>query len=335
MSSLDIKKFKKILQKYDITLIDYYISDKKCMFIKVFINITSEFLLIYIPSRLRFETNSNNSYDIIEIEENGDLDDYSSSSKIPNIEKIDEEKSHSKYEELTKKYKKNISLEDSDEPLTRKIKRQLHRLKIPFSSLKYDIVVQYNKYFGVSFGDTTSIYMIKNYDNSLKINRQVSYLVNLNDLIENIDNVGEEIENIKQQFYDIVNNSSFSNFQSIKDIWKTPVDYDIFFSKKEEYKKSLEEYKYLYVKLKEKENELIKEYQKLSSNNDDAYKRTTNEGKIQKQMNELFYSKNDVIKKGMIVITKYHKNLLILEEVSFDNSIMIDRVHKNFQLLKE
>lgn len=338
MSSLDIKKFKKILQKYDITIVEYYISDGKCMFIKAFINDISEFLLVYIPSKLRFEIDANNMFDITEIEEKSDLDDYSSSSKAPNMDKIDEEKSYSKYDELTKKYKSSsISLEGSDEPLTRRLKRQLSRLKIPFSSLKYDIAIQYSKYIGVSFGDTISIYIIKNYSNSLKISKNIIYFINLNDLINDIDEVGEQVGNVKTQFYDIIRNVSYSNLQSIRESWLNK-DYESIFngivSKKDEYKNSIEEYKNLYSTLKKKEDDLLKEYYKITKM-DDAYKRTSVEGKIQKQMNELFFSKNDIIKKGMILVSKYHKNLLTIEEVSFDNSVMIDRMTKNFQQLRD
>jgi hypothetical protein len=277
-------------------------------------------------------------YDIIEIEETNELDDYSKNSKVPNMTKIDEEKSYSKYDELTKKYKSStISLEGSDEPLTRRIKRQLSRLKIPFSSLKYDIAIQYNKYFGVSFGDTLSIYSIKNYENQLKISKQILYFVNLNDLIEEIDEVNTQVENIKDQFYNILKNISSSNLQIIRELWSNK-DYENIFSnialKKEEYKKSIEEFKSLYQAIKEKEEFLIKQYQKLMKT-DDIYKKTSNEGKIQKQMNDLFFSKTDVIKNGMIIATKYHKNILTIEEVSFDNSVMIERINKNFQQLKE
>jgi len=146
MSGLDIKKFKKILQKYDISIIEYYNIDKKCAIIKAFINSICEFIIIYIPSKIRFEIDVQNCYEIVELSENSDNDDYSNSSKIPNMQKIDEEKSVSKYEELTRKYKTNISLDGSDEPITRKIKRQINRLKIPFSSLEYDIGISNGKF---------------------------------------------------------------------------------------------------------------------------------------------------------------------------------------------
>lgn len=334
--SLDIKKLKKILQKYDISIIEYYNIDKKCAFIKAFINSICEFLIIYIPSKLRFEIESQNLYEIIELSENTENDDYSNSSKVPNMEKIDEEKSVSKYEELTRKYKTNISLDGSDEPIPRKIKRQLNRLRIPFSSLEYDIAISHNKYLGVSFGESVSIFNIKNYNvNNLNHTRNVMYLVNITNLIKKIDEIQENIDTIKTQFYDIIQNVCISNFHTINQYGNLfTKNYDYIVNKKEEYKSSIQDYKSLYKKIKDKEDDIINEYNKVQSL-DDVIKRKAMTVKCQKEIDQIFYSKSDIIKKGIILVSKYHKNLLISEEVSFDNSIMIDRVYKNFEQLKE
>lgn len=332
--SVDIKKFKKILQKNDISIIDYYRLDGKCALIKTFLNSVCEFLLIYISSKIRFEIEGDNVYDITEIEDDiSDLDDYSTTSKMPNMEKIDEEKSLSKYNELTKKYKVNISLEDSDEPIPRKIKRQINRLKIPFSSLQYDIAIQNNKYIGASFGDSTSIYQIKNY--SSKNTKKIMYLSNLNDLIEQMEEINDNIQTIKTQFYNILNNVSTSNFNNISNLDKK---YEIIYKnisiKKDEYNDSINDYKKLYQTIKDKESIIISNYQKMLKT-EDSIKRSSLESKYQKEMNELFFTKNDIIKKGIVLISKYHKIVLISEEVSFDNSVMIEKVNKNFESLKE
>ena len=335
MSGLDIKKFKKILQKYDISIIEYYSIDKKCAIIKAFINSICEFLIIYIPSKIRFEIESQNCYEIVEIEDNTDNDDYSSSTKIPNMQKIDEEKSISKYEELTNKYKTNISLDGSDEPIPRKIKRQLNRLKIPFSSLEYDIGISNGKFLGVSFGDSDSIFNIKNYKVNPSSPRNVMYLININDLIKKIDDIQENVNCMKSQFYDIIHNVSVSNFQSINSYGNLfSKSYDSILLKKDEYKKSIIDYQNIYKKIKDKEEEIISEYHK-SQSLDDIIKKKAMTEKYQKEIDQIFYSKNDVIKKGMILVSKYQKNMLTMEEVSFDNSIMIDRIYKNFDQLKD
>jgi hypothetical protein len=340
--SLDIKKFKKILQKFDIAILEYYAIDKKCSLIKCFINSICEFLLIYIPSKIRFQIDAQNLYDIVEIDERSDNDDYSSSSKVPNMQNIDEEKSVSKYEEMTKKYKTNISLDGSDEPIPRKLKRQMTRLKIPFSNLEYDIAINNGKYIGVSFGDSISIFHIKNYNGH---NKQIMYLINVNSLIKNIDDVEDNVNNIKTQFYEIIRNITVSNFNSLTDNTGNIFNknYDVFISglvsKKDDYKKSIQEYNILYKKIKDKENTIIGEYQKITSDtsrgSDDMIKIKAMSSKCQKELNDVFYSKNDAIKKGILLVNKYQRSLLTLEEVSFDNSIMIDRVNKNFEQLKE
>lgn len=332
--SLDIKKFKKILNKFNISIIDYYIIDKKCAMIKAFIDSICEFLIIYIPSKIRFEIDAQNIYEIVEIEDKTDNDDYSSSSKVPNMQKIDEEKSLSKYDEMTKKYKTNICLDGSDEPIPRKIKRQINRLKIPFSSLDYDIGIVYNKYMAISFGDSVSIYHIKNYNGT---SRNIMYFINVNSLIKKIDEVEDNVDSIKKQFYDIIQSISISNFNSINEsklvLPSSMPSITSINLKKEDYKKSIQDYQNIYQKIKEKQDNIINEYNKISQ--DDIIKTKAILLKYQKELNEVFYSKTDIIKKGMVLVSKYQKNILILEEVSFDNSIMIDRVSKNFDKLKE
>jgi hypothetical protein len=338
--SLDIKKFKKILQKFDISIIEYYSIDGKCAMIKAFIDSICEFLLIYIPSKIRFSLDAQNIYEIVEIDEHSENDDYSKSSKVPNMSKInniDEEKSVSKYEELTRKYKTNISLDGSDEPIPRKIKRQLNRLKIPFSSLDYDIGVSNGKYIGLSFGDSESIFQIKKYKNNG--DRNIMYLINVDSLVKKIDDINEQIECIKSQFYDIIQNVSISNFNSITiSDSNNKVKYESYFSgialKKNEYKSSIEEYQNLYKQIKKKQESIINEYQKVSKIEDPIQAKSM-VTKYQKELDQIFYTKTDIIKKGIILISKYQKNLLSLEEVSFDNSIMIDRVNKNFEQLRE
>jgi hypothetical protein len=199
--------------------------------------------------------------------------------------------------------------------------------------LPYDISTQNNKYIGVSFGDSISIYQIKNY--TTKNQKQIMYLSNISDLIENIEEVNDNIQLIKKQFYDILKNVSIFNFNTISSENKKYEDISQNISiKKDDYNKSIEEYKKLYQTIKQKEDVILNNYQKMLKT-EDALKRTSLESKYQKEMNDLFYTKNDIIKKGIVLISKYHKIILITEEVSFDNSVMIERVNKNFELLKE
>ena len=177
------------------------------------------------------------------------------------------------------------------------------------------------------------MYSIKG--NNQPNNRSILYLVNAKDFIEKMEDITDEINIIKTQFYDILKKVSLSNLSGISnevDDYQNIVHRLV--EKRGEYEKSFIGYKDLFQKVKDKEEEIIDKFQKVVAN-EQGVKRSTLENKIQTDLNELFKEKNDVIKSGIILSNKFQKNLLILEETTFDNSVMIERVNKNFQQMKE
>ena len=315
-------------------ILEYYLLDNQCCMMKCFLNKICDFLIIYIPTKLRFPVSGIlNIYHLEEIEENTENDDYSKSSKVPDMENIDEEKSVSTYQELTKKYKTAITLEGTEEPISRKLKRQLNRVRIPFQRLSYDISLQHGKFLYVSFGDNIGMYSIKGYTQSNT--RTVLYLINAKEFIEKIEEITDDINIIKIQFYDILKKVSLSNLAGISNEMD---DYQNIIKKitekRGDYEKSFTEYKHLFENVKEQEDDIIEKFQKVVKN-EDGIKRATLESKIQRDLNDLFQTKNEIIKKGIVLSSKFQKNLLILEETSFDNSVMIERVNKNFQQMKD
>jgi hypothetical protein len=334
--SLDWKKVKKVLDKNHITPLEFFCLDEECAFIKCFLNKNSEFMFIYVPSKHRFPVNNENGekiYPIEDADETTASDDYSKSSKVPDMETIEEDKSVTSYKELTKKYQKNISLEGNDEPVPRKIKRQIERLKIPFARLSYDIGLQTGKCLCFSFGDDISLFSIKGYEVGKE--KIFFYLINLTDFIEKVEDLQDEIGIIREQFYEIINRVSVSNMESIS----SEVDsYEMIMKgilrKKTEYFKSMSEYQDLYRQIQEKEEEFVKRFKDKISK-EQGVRRSTIELESQRQFDSLYKEKKETVKRGIELLKKFHRNLFILEEVSFDNTIMITRVKNNFSLLKE
>ena len=81
------------------------------------------------------------------------------------------------------------------------------------------------------------------------------------------------------------------------------------------------------LKLKEKEENVIYKF-KESITKLQGVKRDSLENELQKQLNNIFSSKMDLVSKGILLASGYQRNLLILEEISFDNSIMIDNQYE-------
>jgi len=337
--SLDWKKIKKLLEKNHITPIEFFCMDpNECALIKCFLNKNAEFLFIYISSKHRFTIKKENNekiYLIEDIEETTENDDYSKSEKIPDMDAIDEEKNDNLHKELTRKYQKNISLEGNDEPVQRKIKRQIDRLKIPFSRLSYDIALQSGKWLALSFGGDISLFSVKGYDNPDTKLKTFFYLMNLSDLIEKIEDFQDEIDIIREQFYEIVNRVSVSNMENISsEVDQYPSVIKSITNKKTDYFASIQEYQTVYRGITEKENELSRVF-KDRIEKETGVKRSSTELEYQRQYETIFKSKKETVKRGIELVSRFQRNLLILEEVSFDNTIMIKRVKNNFKLLKE
>ena len=335
--SLDWKKVKRLLEKNHITPLEFFCMDPdECALIKCFLNKNAEFMFIYVSSKHRFTIKKENGekiYMIEDVDETTENDDYSKSEKIPDMDNIEEEKSVNSYKELTRKYQKNISLEGNDEPIPRKIKRQMDRLKIPFSRLSYDIAVQSGKWLALSFGGDISLFSIKGNDHN-KV-KTFFYLTNLSDLIEKIEDVQEEIEIIREQFYDIINRVSLSNMESISnEVDQYQMMMNAITSKKTEYFASIQDCQSIYRGLMEQENDLSRSY-KDRLEKETGVKRTSTELEYNRQHDVIVKSKKESVKRGIELLTRFQRNLLILEEVSFDNTIMIKRVKNNFRLLKD
>jgi hypothetical protein len=177
------------------------------------------------------------------------------------------------------------------------------------------------------------MFSIKNYQ-SPKL-KMFMYLITIKELIEKVDEIQQEIGVIRTQFYDIINKVSVSNFD---DISFEINDYTSFMkrisTKKTEYMSSISDYQLLYENIIEKENILVTDYKdRLTSN--DGIKRSAIEAEAQRKYEIIYKSRKETIERGIDLLQRYHRKLFILEEVSFDNNIMMIRVRKNFERLKE
>lgn len=334
--SIDAKKLKKILDTNHITPLEHFCLDNECAVIKCFFNRNGEFLTIYIPSKYRFAMKPSPSDKIYELEDMDDTtenDDYTKTDRIPDMSSIDQDASNH-YKELSQKYEKNISVEGNDEPVSRKIKRQIGRVKMPFSRLSYNIAVQNGKWLCMAFDDDLSFFTVKGYQVNHKV-RNFSFLVVLTDFIEIIDKMSEQITTISDQFYNIIHKASISNFDMIRgeiDSYDTIIR--SITSKHEQYMQSIQEYRKLYESMREKEETVINSFRD-KINKEQGAGRVTAEVSLQKQYDILFKSRIEIIERGIDIARRFQRNLLVVEEVSFDNNIMLTRVRKNFDLFKE
>ena len=287
MSLIDINKLKSILEKSGIIIIDYYTLDDKCAMLKTFIYNVNQFLLIYIPSKLRSDIkNKKDIYELKSLDEVVDEEDYAKFDEYQ-INQVQQQTHKDSYKQLANKYNKQIVINgDGIEKYEKRITRQIKRINIPFSKLDYTLGIQNKKILALYFGDEVS----------------------LSDIIET---------NLKELSKDYINIIEKFKKQQL------------------EYNKNLEIFNNFIKKINNEEISEVKKYKELFLKETSTIRKNTLESEYQKIVNSYLQKKIEKIENIINQTYIFHIYFLLLEEISFDNYIMIKRTELNFSKLKE
>lgn len=345
MGKIDLQKLQEKFTKENIIIIEYYCVNYECYYIKCFLTLCYQFMIVYVPSDYRFHVSESNPvvYNI-ENKDRGDMveaDDYTKTGVSHDIDLINEEKSASTYQDLKNKYERHITLEAEEEPTTRKMKRQMERLSTPFSRINYTLCLQRGKYFSVvapsasplasplaspSPSAGVSSFLIKRYN---KEDMCISYVLSLPQLIQDLDEIAVNINTVGKQFIKIIKRVAFSNLNDISSIPQP--QRSAILTKIDEYERHIEEYVQLHTKTLRQERDLQQKGDTTLKGGSSWFGKQD----PQKVLRDISQSKIQMVEKGIHFVQHFHKKLLLLEEISFDNNLMINRVEKNFELLAQ
>lgn len=338
--SIDAKKLKKILSRNDILPLEYFCfkGEAKCAMVKCFLFTVSQMMLLYIPSKYRFSvSDQSNVYDVEDLDEDPtEDDDYSKRDDAAyGDQKLQEEK-QSKYELMHAKYEFPITLEGTEEPTVRKLKRQANRLNAPLTKASYDLALQQDRFLFVSFGDNNfGNYYVRGYNIPREMTRSFLFVTSITDIIDKIEEINGEVATLSEKFVNMVMRLSESNMSEMSaEIENVPSAVSRIRARRDEFGKTLKEATAWFAKIKKEEEVLTDRFSEETMQAKTPHDRAKVGDAIQKEIDALFTKKNEVIKKNMMTLYRFHKIVLFMEEISFDNSVMIDRVKKNFQLMK-
>ena len=334
MSTIDIYKLKSTLEKSGIFLIEYYIIDDKCAMIKSFMYAIQQFVIIYIPTKFRTDYKSKNMYELKSLEDVVDEEDYTQFDEFQ-INHVQLKASKEVYSDASKKYNKQISINgDGIEKFEKRLTRQIKRMNIPFSKVDHTIGIQNKKILALNFGDNEiSLFYIKNYTKDI---RCYMYIVNIKDLIDNIEEIQTEIKSINYQFISIVTNVIETNISDISSLNKQNYDKIIekFRNKNDTYSKNVSEFTKKIVILDDEEKKETKKYKELFVKEMSTIRKNSLENEFQKIISSFQKKKAESIDSFIEEMYVYHIYLLLLEEISFDNFVMLKRVVGNFNKME-
>jgi len=331
--SIDLNKLKGTLEEAGILIIDYYLLEGKCAMLKTFMYESSQFLFIYIPTKLRSEVkNKNNIYELKALEDVVDEEDYAKFDECQ-INFVKKKAEKDTYKNMAQKYNKQIVLNgDGVEQYEKRIMRQVKRLNIPFSKLEHTVGIQNKKIMALHFGEEINLFYIKNYTKDI---RCYMYIVNVKELIENITEIQYEIDSINKQFFTIIYDIIRSNMNELSVLNKSNYDSILsnFEKQKDIYMKKTSTDVSVLQKLTEEEKTEIKKYKALFTKETSNIRKGSLETEYQNAISS--YMRKKVEKIEAIVENTYIFQIffLLLEEISFDNFIMLKRTTTNFEKL--
>jgi hypothetical protein len=338
--SIDAKKLKKILSRNNILPLEYFCfkGEGKCAMVKCAMFSISQMMLLYIPSKYRFSvSDQSNVYDVEDLDEDHtEDDDYSKRDDASYADQKLQDEHNTKYELMHAKYQFPVTLQGTEEPTVRKLKRQLNRLNAPLAKTSYNLAIQQDRFLYVSFGDdNVGSYYIRGYQIPREMTRSCMYVTSITDIIEKIEEINSEISIISEKFVSMVMRLSESNLSEMSaEIENVPNVVSRLRARRDECMKSLREAGEWFERVKREEDDLTERFRQETMQAKTSHDRSRVGEAIQKEIDALFDKKNEQIRKNINTLYRYHKIVLFLEEISFDNSVMLDRVKKNFQLLK-
>jgi hypothetical protein len=330
--------------------VNYYLK-----YILVFNTKNNDIFLIKINRKFKFKINLGDN--VVEIKEIKILNKYIQEKNDIDINdmynniNLNQENNIEKH--LEDNYEISIKIENNDNPTLQQIFRQIKRLKFCVKNINYKITIFYNKYLCTLENDKILFYVITN--NNISINKNLSFMLNIdiNNLYKNLANISYESYEVKKNIYKILRKNHTTNkFHLVSNLQKntnliTHKGNKILKSHKksikyleelENFMNKLENTEKIIKKQIKKTKETFEYKTKLSNNDNNFLSEIKNDKSITNKENELF--KITIIKKDIFELiyqikTNYEHSLLRLDSIMFDNTVMLNSINKNFNLLYE
>ena len=332
-----------------------------CAFIEIISNKNAEAYMIYIPSRYNFSISSTempNVYDLKEITLDEDknivksygdepdelaIEENYQNINIPNPNLFKDDKNLEEF--LQKKYNKTIALsepENADNSDLKCLYRQMERLKFCVQNVEYRLVILYKCY--LCFQHTESdidLYHIRGFPSRLE--RTLCVTLDLELLYNNNTSVDSDLDQISRGIEKILDKNYSLHIQNLQTLIETKEN--VITSVKIAISKKHVNSKYIYSFLKlfqtiyndekilEKQMSEIKKGGEGSLYNDIEFSHARH--RLAKELAKIQKVKHELLK-NITQLKGQNSNIsLMMDKILFDNIILLDKIFKNLELLKQ
>ena len=361
---LSFNKLEKLLSGRGLIPKKYFVIKGVIVYIEILSISNADTFMLYIPSKYEISIGDDNDvYKLkyVDITEDGHIPaDYAGEPDNFDLDKnydgedIDlspgiNQKDIAGY--LEEKYKHPVSLKDNNNSgniiQLREVFRQLRRLKFCTQSVKYKIVIVSGSYLCcIRRDDTFECFFIHNFEETTE--RRLMVSIDLETLYEKINSVSIDIKTVRDGIYRVLDKNQVKharNIEKMLDHKNQIITFsDLVTKKKNKYSIALERLENLLNDLVISEKKMI---EKISDLENRYYGQASLKGmhvdieksnqisKYENELSRINVIKQDLIRNILNVKTKHENLSLRVDNIVFDNIIMIDAILKNFVKLSK
>lgn len=353
--ALSISKLQKLLSDKGLVIKKIFQINNLCVYIEVINILTADNFLIYIPSKYEIQAPPGNNYKIeyLELDDNGDI-----SEDFDNLENqydeidlgIKTDTTHINIEkQLQENYNQHVSVDNhkknNEIQDIKDILKQLKRFKFSVQNIRYKLCIHYKNYLCcIRRDDSLEGFRIKDYKG---VNEEkILITLDLETFYEKIDSLVDDIRNVKQGIYKILNKNQLKNINNLETILDQKFTLQSFSKaaedKKNNYTFYISQFETLLnnIVVVEKQNinkifQIEEKYKNINTVLEDDIARTHEIKKYQTEISKINLIKQEIITNIMLLNQKLENISLKLDKIYFDNTVMIDKILKNFILLSE
>ena len=230
--TLSLKKLETLLSSYGFVCNNYFIQDRRCMYIELMSITTADTFIMYIPSNYTFEVkNRPNTYKLQDMDLDTDdniADNYGE--EVDNIQdKYNEvsvdlilNKDGTIEKELENKYKRQIKLKEisnNDIKDIKSIYRQLRRLRYCVQEIEYKTAILFKNYLCIiRRDDTIDIFIIRGYNTDNK--RKLFIVCDLERFYEKPEKIEHDIKTVRSGLYKILSKNQSNQFNVMTSLFE-------------------------------------------------------------------------------------------------------------------
>jgi len=359
---LSLTKLQEFLNNQGFAINTFFFYRKKCLLLEIISISNNCTFLLYIPKKYKFRYSDDGknkksslySLEYVNISNIDTIEEYTKNINNKDAEEIygdmdiELEPGDKNFEEfLQDRYKKYISLKDISSDDTKDINsiyRQIKRLGYCVENISYKVGIIYKNYITfITKNNKVVCFIIKHFPR--KDIKRLMIIVNLETLYEKQNQILVDIDTVRSSIYRILEKNQKSHSSSIKKLIENKTEiinisdsttnldktkYGVFISRLE----------LLISNLSIVEQKYEDELEDLNNNNEKTglsgdTDRAIIKANLNKQLSFIFDLKKESTLLLFQLRQKMENNLLNVDKILFDNTVIFNNMFKNFNSLKD